>query len=538
MSEFAESFSRLSDACARYASLNDNQRRSAHQAAHTCGAALADDTTSPAERAAGLGQLSALATTTNAGAATAGDALIGDVLASAVTDWSQRGPADAAHLAGESLDALERLYGALGRQSRTRHQLLRWLAVDGGTDALERFSRLLVSDPPQADEAIDWAVEPLFRQPPADVAALFPRLLDGLAHPVVAAVVLDLSHRMLREGVVSTHPAAERVDELAALLGELAERLSKLAETAASSAGDAESRRHTQQAIARSVALAAGLSEALAWIGARQHVGKLYQALDVPHRRVVVEAAAALARLGERSGVETLVRAAADPAARCRALAYLEELDELDSVDPECRSRAARAAGTLAAWLAEPSQFGFPPTSVELVEAVTQHWPGYEDAVDCTLLSYTYAMPQGELTGLGIVGPVTHATSVDLLDLPTSDAFAYFAGWHAQHDEITECGVAELSEAERGHLGELVRLLADLGFEDPQPAKLANFFGERVIVSTASRGGQPGTVIVTGSQMAEGSAPIWIAAGSTRHPIGPDDAYNIFKGREFLRIFN
>jgi hypothetical protein len=545
MSEFDHLITQLHSDCACYSELDDVERRRAQHQARTLGTACVAADVNPTIRAHVLSQLADVAAQLRCevdrcgiGDPLAGESLIAEVVTSAAARWRPEWSATATRLDAPSIAALERLYGELGSGSPERHQILRWLASDKGTAALQLFADLLTTDPPQSDEQIDWAVEPLFRHPPDDAAALFPRLLEGLAHPVVAAVVLDLSHHLLREGVVSVHPATDRADEMAALLGKIAERLTKLAEAEPGGPPDAESRRLTQQTIARSVALAAGISEALAWMGCRQHVGKLYQALDVPHRRVVIEAAASLARLDERAGIDTLVRAASDPAARSRALAYLEELDELHEVQAEHRSPEARAAGTLAAWLADPTQFGFPPTSVQPIEAVAQHWPGYEGMIDCFLLEYQYSSPSGELSGIGIVGPVTHATDMDLSDLPTSDAFAYFAGWHAQHDEITECAVERLTDEERHHLDELVQMLIEHGFEDPQPVKIGDFFGERVIVTTARRGGQPGTVIVTGSQMAEGTEPIWIAAGASRHPIDPDGAYHIYKGRQFLRIFN
>ena len=536
---------RLGDDYARFSALDDSARHRAEQAARTLGDVCAAADTDAAARVDLLSRLVEIVAAArpanddpNVADPLASESLVAEFVTTAIARWQPDEMHRTDRLDTESVDWIVRLYEVLGTPSGVRHQLLRWLAIDASPQALEALARLLVSDPPWADEAIDWAVEPLFRRPPADPSPLYPRLLEGLAHPVVAAVVLDLSHHLLRQGIVSAHPAEDRADEMATLLGNLAERLTRLAETAPDPSQDAESRRTIQQTIARSVALAAGLAEALAWIGSSEHVGKLYQALDVPHRRVVIEAAAALARLGERGGIDTLVRAASDPAARSRALAYLEELDKLHEVDAEHRSREARAAGTLADWLADPTQFGFPPTSVEPIETVTQHWPGYEDAVDCHLLSYAYTLPQGELTGLGIVGPVTHATHVDLNDLPTSDAFAYFAGWHAQHEEITECTVDELTDQERHHLDELSRMLEGLGFDEPRPVKVGDFFGERVIVATAQKNGQQGTVIVSGTQMAEGTPPVWIAAGSNLHPIGADDAYHIYKGRQFLRIFN
>ena len=50
------------------------------------------------------------------------------------------------------------------------------------------------------------------------------------------------------------------------------------------------------------VGLAVALCDALAQIGNKEAIGKLYQAMDLSHRRLRTEAAAALAKLGEEAG--------------------------------------------------------------------------------------------------------------------------------------------------------------------------------------------------------------------------------------------
>ena len=74
------------------------------------------------------------------------------------------------------------------------------------------------------------------------------------------------------------------------LLGELTQRLKKLEESP-EAVGDAK--RNTMAA--ESIALVISLCDALALIGDRSIVGKLFQTLELSHRRIRTEAAMALA---------------------------------------------------------------------------------------------------------------------------------------------------------------------------------------------------------------------------------------------------
>src|SRR6185312_3349414 len=132
--------------------------------------------------------------------------------------------------------------------------------------------------------------------------------------------------------------------------------------------------------------------DALALIGDKSAVGKLYQALRVGHRRLRTEAAAALARLGEAQGADELAQLAAEPIARLRVLAYTDELGLKEKIDPQYTTAVARAEAELCVWLAEPTQYGVPPTSCELFDCRRQHWPGFDDPVDCFLFQFQYVV--------------------------------------------------------------------------------------------------------------------------------------------------
>src|SRR5205814_2813380 len=114
--------------------------------------------------------------------------------------------------------------------------------------------------------------------------------------PALAAPVLDLANFLTREKLVPSHPATEVAAELVTLLGELVQTLLTLEERP-TEFGD--SPQELSRRVARGVALAVSLCDAIALIGEKSASGKLNQAMRVGHRRLRTEAAAALARLGD-----------------------------------------------------------------------------------------------------------------------------------------------------------------------------------------------------------------------------------------------
>jgi hypothetical protein len=280
------------------------------------------------------------------------------------------------------------------------------------------------------------------------------------------------------------------------------------------------------------VALAVSLCDALALIGDKSVTGKLYQTLDLAHRRLRTEAAAALAKLGEPAGVEALVALAAEPVARLRVLAYAEELGVLDRVAERYRTAPAQAEAEVALWLAQPSQMGVPPTECELVDTRCQYWPGYDEPVNCFLFRFTYRLGERAFSNIAIAGPLVHAFGADLSDLPPHDIYAAFAGWHAEHAEISEVDVEQLNDAQRSELFRLERRLGDEGYDDVQPLRLGSFFGDKVLIARALWHAQPGVAVADAAQCS------WFPQRPSRRPLGPEEAYLIYKGRRLLRTFN
>jgi hypothetical protein len=443
-----------------------------------------------------------------------------------------------AHLGGDrawkrltegSRAAAVALYVRLGPASRWRHLLLQLLAVSRGPDDLRAFAELAVRDPPTDATAAAVAVGPLFQQRNYDPSLLFPQLLDALASPVWAPLVMDLANYVTREGLVARHPALDKLESLKSLLGGLVHRLGKIEERPSAASDDA---RKLSETVSLSISLAVSLCDALGMIGDPSAAGKLNQALELRHRRLRTEAAAALARLGDENGQQVLVSLAAEPVARLRVLAYAEELGIEDQIDERYATDEAIAEAELACWLAQPTQLGFPPSRLDLIEARTMYWPGYDDPVACFLFRFSYEMQAGEYAGIGIAGPVCHAFAADLADLSPDDIYAVFAGWQAEHDEIYELDAGRLTEAQQVEASRLERRMRDEGCNAIQPSLLGFFFGERVLVAHAVYDGQPRIAVAAQDEF------VWLPARGSRRPPGPEEAICLFKGRRLLRAFN
>ena len=78
--------------------------------------------------------------------------------------------------------------------------------------------------------------------------------------------------------------------------------------------------------------MASALCDAIALIGDTDKTTALFQAMDLAHRRIQAEAAAALVRLGIEAGSQRLGGLAEEPSVRLRVLAYAEELGILSEI--------------------------------------------------------------------------------------------------------------------------------------------------------------------------------------------------------------
>ncbi|GIW95860.1 MAG: hypothetical protein KatS3mg110_3901 [Pirellulaceae bacterium] len=441
-----------------------------------------------------------------------------------VTEDPRRGQAFA-----ELVEAIAACYRALHQKWAANYLWLLWLAKIATPEVVDRLVDLWLELPPDHSLHVALVFRPLLEPKRREaLLRLFPRILTGIGHLPSAAVILDLSNYVFRKKLVPQHPAFDRRQELGNILGHLARHLEYLDERGMENM----SRDQRRKLVDDCVSLGVALCHALSLMGDRQLAGKLYPVLELRHRRLRLEAAYALATLGEEAGRQALIQLAADPGARLRALAYADELDLLDQIPEELRTDSARAEAELASFLAEPTQMGLAPHELQLICHRRLYWPGYAEPVDCWLFRFTYHLTQGDYTNIGMVGPVTHAFAADLTRFDPDDLFAIFAGWHVEHDEIYQTEVAKLSEPSRHVMERLAGRLAQEGHEQVEPLRMGFFFGERVLLARSVCGGQAGLALADSDQVH------WWPTSMGRGAFGPDEAFAWYAGRKLLAVFN
>ncbi len=433
-------------------------------------------------------------------------------------------------------DEIGRFYRYLGAECRSRRHLLNRLAHAPTADDLALLADLIGDDPPLEALDVSAPIAALAQQPRVDLEALFPRLLDALAHPPAAAAVLELANMLVRNRRALRHPAAGQAANLTALLEGVVARFEQLSRTRSAPASAADLQK-LQAQVAQGVELASALCDAIGLIGdeasSEQALAALHKALALPHRRIRVEAAAALARLGDDDGARALVSMAAYPVTRLRTIAYARELGLEDHLDPQFTTPEAVAEAQLATFLAEPLQFGLPPSGLELLDQRMLFWPGYSEAQPCFLIRFGYSSPQGVYENVGIAGPLVHAFTADFSNMPPDDIYAAFAGWQTEHADIYDVAADEFTAAHHAAAARVGRRLADEGFENVTPVLLGSFFGEMVLAATARHEGKFGSVVAGADEAS------WFPRDeATPRPLGPVEAWWIWKGRKLLAAFN
>ena len=453
---------------------------------------------------------------------------------------------------------LENCYRTLPAESVGRSQLLACLASVRTPASLQLFAKLIAEDPPLDERQAVLAFAPLVNNRDFSVDSIFPKLMEAIKYRHFAGLVLDLANYVTRKKYVPTHPAANRATQLTTLLGQVSQQLA-LVEEGQIEDNTAE---EISQKVNECVALTVSLCDALALIGHQPAIGKICQALELKHRRVKTEAAAALVRLGDiedQIGKQQLIALADEPVARIRVLSYCEELGLIDEIAPELRDAAALAESQLALWLSAPGQMGVAPTSMNVIDHRNFRWPGFEDSVDCFLIRFEYRFGTQSYSNIGIVGPATHAFACNLEHLELDDVYAAFAGWQAEHEDVysMELSTAQV-ELPGPYHSHRHRLQSDFGYVEPH--FLGVFFETPVLVATVSDAQSTASVEDVAEQAAatESSATkdsvnqanaSWIAicdrdntllipSGAAHAPITPELAFEIYKGRNLLQAFN
>lgn len=428
-----------------------------------------------------------------------------------------------------SPEAVCQILAALPQETRNRHRLLYLLAHSRTPAALRALRDQLRYHPPLRWDEVALVLSPLMMGDDWSKADFFPEVLEGIQHRSVAAPLLDLCNYLTREKRVPMHPAAERREFLARLLGEVVGHLGRFEENPRNFGDSIE---EVQGVLDEAVAMAVTLCDALGMIGWDGATGKLFQALQLGHRRVQTEAAGALARLGVEEGREHLMALAAEPVARLRVLAYADELGIAGEINEIYRTDQARAESQMAVWLAQPHQMGVPPTSVEVIDSRLQYWPSFPQPVDCYLVRFEYDLGTRRYTNVGIVGPLVHAMSADLTDFPVDDIYALFAGWHVDHPEIFVIDSGQFNGAQRRLSTSLSDSLSRIGYEAIEPKLLGVCLNESALVAKGSF--QQNSYLV----LWDGIETIQTLATDQPRALAAMDLWHLYLGRKMLRTFN
>jgi hypothetical protein len=426
--------------------------------------------------------------------------------------------------------SVEMLYRRSSPNSDLRNHLLRWLGTAGGEPQLDLWMELVCNDPPENRLSIGLAFAPLMQPNFQPSPTLLTGLLNrGTVHSQIAPAVFDLFNYYVIHKKVLQHPAAPRLAQLADLLGQLCGQLGRIEE------GQFPERLaapQINQLVSDSVALIVALCGTFALTNYPAAIPRLYQALQLRHRRVQTEAAAALAQLNDETGKKALIALAEQPIARLRVLAYAEELGFKHEISLELQGEIAMAESHLAIWLAEPDQMGLAPSDLELMDHRRMFWPGYDQPMPCFLFKYSYGKGPNAYSNIGLCGPMTYAFAADIRHLPVDEMYAAFAGWQTVHDEIFQMSHARAKQLHPQELRRLERSLEDEAFEALRIQAVGSFFGELVLIATAVHEEQPGTVIV------DGHDSTWFEIGNPEAPVDWRVAYGIWRGKQLLHRFN
>ncbi len=437
------------------------------------------------------------------------DLLAADVLAAAYDRLSEVDAQAAAH----SLQILA-AQGVAGR---------------GDEESLDSLAGVLLDNPPKQWQHAALAISPLWNANIEQLEFFFDRLQDGGMHLSTTAVLLDLANFAVRRKQLAHHPWQAKQQDLIALLNGLVARLEKLQRDPNLFGTNVD---EIQSVLADSVALSVAVCDALGWIADSRSSDVLIAAMQLSHRRIQTEAAAALARIGDASGRQRLIDLAQDCVARRRAVAYAEELGFVEEIDENLRTPVALAESELAAWLADPSQFGLPPHSLELIDSRTMFWPSYDTPQDCFLFRFTYHFPAGVVSNIGLAGPASHAFMSDLANLPLDDIYAAFAGWQVEHEEIFEVPAALFTPAQRREADRLLSDFEERGFNIVECMGLTFLLGETAVLAKLSQDSRQLWGI------SDGTEALHFPLNASPTAMSAEVILAIFRGRKLLRTFN
>ncbi len=127
---------------------------------------------------------------------------------------------------------------------------------------------------------------------------------------------------------------------------------------------------------------------------------------------VVVDGAAAAARLGRDDGFEKLSQLCEDASVSYFACQHLRDLGREELIPEIAKNPHFQAVSELCAWLTLPDAYGEIPDEVEIFDHRVAHWPPTNDTRPLWLIKYTYAADPNDAedypeVGIGLVGSET-----------------------------------------------------------------------------------------------------------------------------------
>lgn len=360
--------------------------------------------------------------------------------------------------------------------------LLESMLLSGQSSSIRVAVDLLVDAPPTDWKDSAQALGVLMQSTNWKLADVFPRLLDT-NQPSVLAPALDLANNMARKHGVRPHPAAERFDSLLTIFGAVTLQLQSLEENPRQFSDNVQV---IQQILFDAVSLLVALCDFFAQMGDPRSIGKLNQALVLKHRRLKLESAYALAKLGESRALDLIVELLQDDSSRARALAYLHELSADDRIDPQWTSSLAKAKSDLAIWLSQPEQFAIPPSRITLVEQRTLQWPGFDGPQECFLLQFDYGTGDGNYSNIGFSGPFPIAMSLDMKSFSNDTVFAMYLANDIEDPHESRIAWDSLPEPHKDSYEPMLRELEEKGLLGIKPLAQLNCLGAQALLCQAT----------------------------------------------------
>jgi hypothetical protein len=426
-----------------------------------------------------------------------------------------------------------RRWAQLARWEQLEGQMLHLVAARRDAVAIHWLARELKESPCQSSPVVSIGLQPLMAPHPWPASTFFDLLGSSLLEPAQTVGLIELANQQVRLNPSTMHPLATQRETLRRLLGQVVGRLGVMEQDPGHYGKTIE---EIQKMLDESVALVVALCDLVALMRDEEAVGKLRQAMTLRHRRIQVEAASALSRLGHEEGTAHLASLAKEPSERMRVISYATRDGGLEAIDPEYRTAEAEAESLMSLWLAARHNLGMPPEHLEVIFSDQLFWPGYQEPQNCYLVFFRHAVPGGLIQNIGIVGPAVHCLPNSLIGLDAVDQLAAYAGWHVSHAEIWDCPWSEAASEIRSELQLLLDQLEKLHPDRIDPQWVGSLLGKPSLAARWSEGDRLG-IVATDAEILW-SVPIQMAPEDRTQPIDFQTALWILRGRTLLSHFN